>query len=161
MLDEKGRLFGKINIVDALIVIVILAAVAFVGIKYVMPGKDAGPAESNLEMVFFVQDTTKYAAGGLQKGAKVWNASDKVDLGTVVSWKEEEYYEPIADKEDGNIIMYNNPDKRSLHITIDAVGSVGDYGATINDVLFGVGHSMVIYCGTSKLFGTVEAVSVK
>ena len=40
MLDEKGRLFGKINIVDLLIVLVLIAAVAFVGIKYVMPHND-------------------------------------------------------------------------------------------------------------------------
>ena len=32
MLDEKGRLFGKINIVDLLIVLVLIAAVAFCGL---------------------------------------------------------------------------------------------------------------------------------
>ena len=37
MIDEKGRLFGKVNIVDLLIVIIILAAAAFLGYKLLGP----------------------------------------------------------------------------------------------------------------------------
>ena len=58
VLDEKGRLFGKVNIVDLLIVLVIIAAVAFVGIKYVLPKVQPKPeakpqgAEMVWEVVF-------------------------------------------------------------------------------------------------------------
>ena len=33
MIDEKGKLFGKVNIVDLIIVVIILAAAAFIGMK--------------------------------------------------------------------------------------------------------------------------------
>ena len=37
MIDEKGRLFGKINIVDLLVILVIIIAAAVLGIKFLGP----------------------------------------------------------------------------------------------------------------------------
>lgn len=33
LMDEKGRLFGKLNIIDALVAVILIVAVAFVGMK--------------------------------------------------------------------------------------------------------------------------------
>ena len=38
MIDEKGRLFGKINIVDLLVILVIVIAAAVLGVKFLKPG---------------------------------------------------------------------------------------------------------------------------
>ena len=37
MIDEKGRLFGKINIVDLLVILVIVVAAAVLGVKFLGP----------------------------------------------------------------------------------------------------------------------------
>ena len=37
MIDEKGRLFGKVNIVDLIIIVIVLAAAAFIGMKLLGP----------------------------------------------------------------------------------------------------------------------------
>ena len=42
MIDEKGRLFGKLNIVDLLVILVVLVAVVVLGVKFL--GKDGGAA---------------------------------------------------------------------------------------------------------------------
>ena len=34
MIDEKGRLFGKLNIVDLLVILVVLVAVVVLGVKF-------------------------------------------------------------------------------------------------------------------------------
>ena len=44
--DEKGRLFGKINIIDLLVIIVILAAVCFALFRYVLPKADKGEEQT-------------------------------------------------------------------------------------------------------------------
>lgn len=41
MMDEKGRLFGKINIVDLLVIVVIVIAAVFVGMKF-LGNRDSG-----------------------------------------------------------------------------------------------------------------------
>ena len=38
MIDEKGRLFGKINIVDLLVILVVLIGIAVVAVKFLAPG---------------------------------------------------------------------------------------------------------------------------
>lgn len=40
MIDEKGRIFGKINVIDLLVILVIVIGVIFVGTKFL--GKDGG-----------------------------------------------------------------------------------------------------------------------
>lgn len=50
MLDEKGRLFGKINIVDLLVLILVVLAAIVVGLKLlgktgVLPGAEGGRAK--------------------------------------------------------------------------------------------------------------------
>ena len=47
MMDEKGRLFGKINIVDLLVILVVIVGAVFVGLKLtghggVLPGSSGG-----------------------------------------------------------------------------------------------------------------------
>ena len=49
MLDEKGRLFGKINIVDLLVLILVVLLAAVVGLKLLgkggmLPGAEGGAA---------------------------------------------------------------------------------------------------------------------
>ena len=38
MIDEKGRLFGKINIVDLLVILVVLIGIVVVAVKFLAPG---------------------------------------------------------------------------------------------------------------------------
>ena len=38
MIDEKGRLFGKINIVDLLVILVVMVAAVVLGMKFLKPG---------------------------------------------------------------------------------------------------------------------------
>ena len=45
MIDEKGRLFGKLNIVDLLVILVVLVAVVVLGVKFL--GKDGGGGSSH------------------------------------------------------------------------------------------------------------------
>lgn len=61
MLDEKGRLFGKINIVDLLVIILVLGVAILVGVKLlgkggVLPGAEGGKAK----ITFTVQVNNVY-----------------------------------------------------------------------------------------------------
>ena len=47
MIDEKGRLFGKINIVDLLVLLVVVIGVVVVAVKFVLPNTPAGGGGSS------------------------------------------------------------------------------------------------------------------
>ena len=40
LVDDKGRLFGKINVVDLLVLVIILGLAVFVGVRFALPTKD-------------------------------------------------------------------------------------------------------------------------
>lgn len=42
MIDEKGRLFGKINIVDLLVLLVVVIGIVVVAVKFIIPNTAAG-----------------------------------------------------------------------------------------------------------------------
>ena len=54
MIDEKGRLFGKINIVDLLVILVIVIAAVFVGVKFLGGGSSGGIGAAKTKVVYTV-----------------------------------------------------------------------------------------------------------
>lgn len=52
LVDEKGRLFGKLNIIDFLVIILLVAAVALVGIK--LMGKGGTSAAGGTQLTYTV-----------------------------------------------------------------------------------------------------------
>lgn len=53
MIDEKGRLFGKINIVDLLVILVVVIAAVVLGMKFLRPGSSAGDAGGSATAVTY------------------------------------------------------------------------------------------------------------
>ena len=60
MIDEKGRLFGKINIVDLLVILMIVIAAAVLGVKFLKPGGSStvgtGSTGTHVEYTVLVQN---------------------------------------------------------------------------------------------------------
>ena len=48
VVDERGKLFGKLNIIDLLVIVLIIAGVAVVGLKFLGGGNDAGASGTKL-----------------------------------------------------------------------------------------------------------------
>ena len=80
MIDEKGRLFGKVNIVDLLIVIIILAAGAFLGMKLLGPDSTVANTQKVL-VTLHCEETPNYVAEQLEEGAEVWDSENNVTIG--------------------------------------------------------------------------------
>lgn len=51
IVDEKGRLFGKLNLIDLLVVVVLIAAVLFLALR-VTRGSDANPVNASTKLTY-------------------------------------------------------------------------------------------------------------
>ena len=51
IVDEKGKLFGKINLIDLLVVIVLIAAVLFLAVR-LTKGSDGNPVNSSTKLTY-------------------------------------------------------------------------------------------------------------
>lgn len=53
IIDEKGKLFGKLNLIDLLVVLVLIAAILFLAIHFTRGG-DANPVGSSTKLTYTV-----------------------------------------------------------------------------------------------------------
>ena len=72
MIDEKGRLFGKVNIVDLLIILIVLAAAAFLGYRFLGPDSNVANTEP-VRLTLYCEESADYAVEQLTEGAEAWD----------------------------------------------------------------------------------------
>lgn len=53
IIDEKGKIFGKLNIIDLLVILLVIAAVAFLGIK--LANRDSGGVVGTTKLTYTVK----------------------------------------------------------------------------------------------------------
>ena len=58
MIDEKGRLWGKVNIIDLLVVLLVIAAAVFLVVRR-LPGKETGETEETKQNVTYQVQVTR------------------------------------------------------------------------------------------------------
>ena len=86
MIDEKGRLFGKVNIVDLLIILIVLAAAAFLGYRFLGPNSNVANTEP-VRLTLYCEESADYAVEQLTEGAEAWDSENNIILGTLTDWR--------------------------------------------------------------------------
>jgi len=158
MIDEKGRLFGKINIIDLIVLLVIIAAVAIVGFSFAK-GSDTA-AESTLVVKYYIEEANNFVAEKVQVGNTLYDDNEDIELGKVI---DVEIGEPVswAGTADGQYVQVSREGFSSMIITGEVAGTKTDIGAEIEGVKYGVGHTMVLRAGDAKLYLRVYDIAVK
>lgn len=85
MIDEKGRLFGKVNVLDLVVVLVLLAGVSYLGYRYVRPEATAPAQTKTIEVTLLITPVRQPTIEELQVGKDVVETKAKVVLGTIVA----------------------------------------------------------------------------
>jgi hypothetical protein len=74
LIDEEGRLFGRVNIVDALVVVFALAVIA-AGAALVLGGSGSGDTDPS-ETMYVTVETTNQSATALSPGPVTYDGAD-------------------------------------------------------------------------------------
>ncbi len=154
LMDEKGRLFGKINIIDLIIIIVLIAALAVVGIKILAPSGLSGSAlteKGSIEMQFYLEEANEWVVDKIKVGDTMTDGAHgkpigvvtKVEKGAPIAW--------VANK-DGEYVLSQREGFCSVTITGTVHGEKTANGVEIAGTLYGIGHSMVLHAGDAKLY---------
>ena len=125
MTDKNGKLFGKINIVDILSLIVI--GVLIVGIGYRFMGKPAQNIANHetFEYTVGIADVRSYTVEALNKMGDVYAAKTNQKAGTITNVEAIPYKKPTI-VADGTVQDIEIPDKYQVLITIETEGRIGD-----------------------------------
>ena len=159
MIDENGKIEGKVNLIDLLIVAVILAVITFVVCRSFFFNADDtdGTGNDSVIIEFTCAEVNDYTVKLLEAGAPVLNGNTNKNLGTAVDFTIDDAttYE-VTDS--GRAVLKDIPDAKSVVLTVESAGELDDNGLLIDDVRYGIGYSMVIYVGRCKLWATISGI---
>lgn len=169
IINEKGKLFGIINVIDLIVLVVILAVIA-AGVKFFknggfsLMGADSndgfsGP-ETTLQMKFFSEEVNDFVVDNLYMGAELYDDTDLQSLGYITNIETAPSV-TYGGNSDGDYILTSREGFKSVVITGEINGQRTPLGATINGKHYSSGHSFVLRAGDAKIYLRVYDVEAK
>lgn len=146
----------KFNVVDVVVLVVVIAAIAFVGKMFIFGNMGAGGA-SVYEVSFLCEEVPEFAASIIEVGDKVLDEQKETDLG-VVKIVELSDARTYTTTDDGRVLCVPKPHYNCVEITSEVEADDYDFGMMVDSSKYGVGHSITIRVGDAKIFGRISGI---
>ncbi len=152
MIDEKGKLFGKISVIDFLVILVFLAVIA--GTAYKLFGSDELSVTKNdtFTTVVRIDGVKAFYLDALHTGEAVYELNGG-KIGTVTKIETQPYQAIFSGDKEGAYLTYEN--RYTIFLTLATEGTVNSSGfyAEGNRQLFSGGSISI----QSRLFANTTA----
>lgn len=141
-LDGRGRIFGKVNIVDLLVLLVIVAVVVFAVVRMTGGSSETVPVKVKYTVTAVRQATVDALVDALEAEGTVWDDGGTA-LGKVVDVVEtstlEEFMTP-----DGELKAFESPVFSDLDVVVLGDGRVSGSTVRIGSVPIRVGKKVTL-----------------
>lgn len=162
LIDEKGRLFGKVSIVDILIVLVIVTAIS--GIYYKAVKSGLGPIQLNQDKILMTfqsnSEASQSVVDSLNEGDMIYDWEKGTLIGKLIK-KEVVPLKIHASTYEGQWEYSEKPDLFSVIMTIECNGVVGADSIKIAGRDYLAGHSMIMKSRAAKFYGQIQKLDVQ
>ena len=153
----------KFNIVDIIVILAIIAGIAFVGVRMFggqdSPAASADPSVGKTYHVTFVADSVREeVAATLVQDSKAENASRNMDLGTLIDFTIDEAVVYTTDSK-GNIVKTTKEGYVSVTLVCELTGIDQSTGLQVGQFMLNVGHSMGVRCGFTEISTIVQNIA--
>ena len=141
IIDNKGRLFGKVSIIDVIIVLVIVLSVAGILYKFEKT-KIAGPFNSDkVVMEFFVEEVPEFVVESVSMGEHARNKLKNSDLGVITEIKIDKSIS-WSQNEKGELTKSTKAGYNSLAISVEGIGVYSEAGIVIDGGDYFIGQKL-------------------
>ena len=159
IIDQKGKLFGKINIIDLIILVVVIAAAGILGYKFLAP--KAQESSSSVAVVkYYIEEVSDFIADNVKVGDKCMDEAKNVPLGTVTAVEIGDAVSH-ATNDKGEYVESSKPGHKSMIITTEVNATPFDHGMIVGASKYYVGHTFVFLAGDAKLYLRVYDIQFK
>ena len=161
IIDEKGRVFGKVNLIDLGIVVLIIAAIFAAGYK-ISRGKLVETKNATISYTICVPGVREQSARAINKEYKnIIDGDTKDELGEITDVRVEPG-EKLVQRVDGEYELSTYPNKFDLYVTVKTEGTIsndGYYAASGKKIMYG--DTVKIDNGYSVMTGMVEDIKTE
>lgn len=165
LIDSKGRLFGKVSIVDILIVVMILGVIGGVGYKFKKSSTSTPFAKKDtIQVTFYQPEANNYVDGTIKAGDIVKDKATGSVFGKVVSVKTDKAVS-VGTNNDGQIVLASNPKMCSITIVVQGEGiykdGKSDQGVSFDNTDFFINTSVQLRAGNTDVWTLVKSLEKK
>lgn len=160
-MPEKKKF--KFNVIDAIVVVVLLAALCFAGYKLLWePRSPENTTSTTYRVTYFCEEVPDFAAAAIQNGTPISDEQKDTPLGTLI---EEPVIEPsvsYAYDAEGNWKASSKPGYNSVKLTAEVTisGTPYQHGFQVGEMKYGVGHTLAFRVGYAKLYGRISDIEI-
>lgn len=158
LIDEKGKIFGKISIIDILIVLIIIAGVAGVFYKFNKVNLLSPSKSNDIQTTFFVEETPNFVSNSIQKDATVLDSIKASSFGKVTAIEVGNAISYSYDA-NGQITKSSKPDYTSLKLTVTGKGVYTKSGVSFSGSDYFVGKNYEIRVGNTSIIAKIFDIS--
>ncbi len=153
IVDERGRLFGKISVIDILVVLMALALLAVVWFRFFAGDEVLGrfSEKETFTYVIRVNGVRDYTLNAVKEGDILYEIDNNTVIGTITKVEyqpAERYYSTV----DGRYVMNYQPERYDMFLTVEAEGIVKD-GLCYASRTYEVNRNKEVYYYTKFLTG--------
>lgn len=132
LIDEKGRLFGRVSVIDLLVVLVVVGL--GLGVVYKKTSGEVQQivsADTKFYVTFKCEKLREFSASAIKEGDVFYKQYDRQPMGPVVKL-EVEQGEEILVKTDGTAVLATLADRYTAYVTVECSGSITEVGYYVN-----------------------------
>ena len=160
MIDSQGRIFGKINIIDLFVVVMICATFGLVGFRFLSPQVVTSVSRDDVIIKFHTESVNNFVAEALNIGDVLTDESRNTPLGIITGLNFGEGYMYVADSE-GRLVASARENYSEVEITAELQAQFFENGIIVDGNIYGVGHLFVVRAGKTKIYGTLSSIERK
>ena len=161
LIDKDGKLFGKINIIDFAIILVLIGAVIFIFMKLNKSGEIVpAAAQKQYELKVYVAEVESFVTKGMKVGDTLYDDSKNMPLGVITDIAVDDSVDFNPDTT-GKLVKSGKEGYNSIEITSELMATPFDNGIIISGNKYGIGHSLTIRAGQSICFMRISGLSEK
>jgi len=156
ILDEKGKLFGIINIID--LFVLLLAVVIVAGGIWFVSRNDSevtGPVET-YQVTIKCAELDEDVAGYLHKGDRLYYGGGFTDV-VITDFSVEPAKVDVV-RDDGTITVTTHPEKKDIYVTVKVNSKPGDPMLWIGQLHATVGKELVLKTQYIEVPGVITSV---
>lgn len=160
VLDEKGRLFGRINVVDLAVVLVLLLVLGFGAQKFLFVNPEYQPEVETVRMTFFVEDVRQPTVEAVAVGDEVREEETNTYLGRVVE-VESGPFRDLVPTAQGEMREAEVPGHYSLTLVLEGDAQITDDHIAMAGQQVRIGTTLKVRSQTYEVEGVVFDLEVR
>ena len=158
LIDNKGRVFGLINIIDLLVILLVVAVVG--RFTLMQKQQSAGAVTRTIEVVVHVKEVRDATCNVINEGDVVKETKTNAVLGKITNVKVVPS-ESIVETADGRLVVAPNPVYKDIYLTIQGSGTAGDNAIVLGSNEIRVGTTLQLKTNMYSVTSTVMSIDVQ